>query len=291
MFSSVRTQSKSGYEDAAKRMMNLAATQPGYLGFESARESGGVGISISYWDSPESITNWKKNSEHLAAQESGRTEWYSNYTTRICKVDRGYNFGAVAKPIQSSIELRSDRISVQPFESSGAQQVLDYFIRNKEHLAPTDPPHPAGFHTLGFWEERIARSRMESTDESAFRFVLKLPTDDKRIVGTVNLTQVFKGPFQACYLGYGIDRDHEGKGLMTEALKLVIGFAFGKLNLHRIMANHLVENTRSAALLKKLGFQQEGIAKEYLYISGAWKDHVLNSLTNSNWKNTLEKTT
>jgi ribosomal-protein-alanine N-acetyltransferase len=191
----------------------------------------------------------------------------------------------------TSIELRSDRVIVHLLGTGEEQQVLDYYVRNKEHLAPTDPPHPPGFHTLDFWAERVARSKVEINQDSAYRFVIKLPNDTSRIVGTVNLTQISRGPFQACYLGYGIDRDCEGKGIMTESLNLVIDYGFSKLNLHRIMANHLVGNTRSATLLKRLGFQQEGIAKAYLFISGEWRDHVLNSLTNAKWENTLEKKT
>jgi ribosomal-protein-alanine N-acetyltransferase len=67
---------------------------------------------------------------------------------------------------------------------------------------------------------------------------------------------------------------------MSEALRATIAHVFGTLKLHRIMANHLPENTRSAALLKKLGFAVEGYARDYLFIAGAWRDHVLTALTN-----------
>ncbi len=70
---------------------------------------------------------------------------------------------------------------------------------------------------------------------------------------------------------------------MTEGLRAAIEFVFKKLNFHRVMANHLPENTRSEALLKRLGFEREGYAREYLFLNGAWRDHVLNSLVNPNW--------
>ena len=90
IFTSERTDMIDGYAQMADRMAELAQQQPGYLGHESARE--GLGITVSYWDSLEAIQNWKKNTEHLVAQSMGRKEWYANYKTRICKVERDYDF-------------------------------------------------------------------------------------------------------------------------------------------------------------------------------------------------------
>lgn len=90
IFTSERTDSNEGYQQTANRMVELAQQQPGYLGQESAHEV--VGITISYWDSLEAIKNWKKHTEHLTAQTMGRQEWYSTYKTRICKVERDYDF-------------------------------------------------------------------------------------------------------------------------------------------------------------------------------------------------------
>ncbi len=81
-------------------------------------------------------------------------------------------------------------------------------------------------------------------------------------------------------MGYSLDKDYEGKGVMFEALQTAIQFMFEEKHIHRIMANHLPQNQRSANLLKRLNFVQEGIAKEYLFINGRWQDHILNSLTN-----------
>ena len=90
IFTSLRTDNDNGYGETAERMVELAQQQPGYLGYESARED--VGITISYWDSLEAIKNWKQHAEHIIAQEKGRSDWYSQYKTRICKVEREYGF-------------------------------------------------------------------------------------------------------------------------------------------------------------------------------------------------------
>lgn len=90
IFTSLRTAGDHGYNAMAERMATLAALQPGYLGVESARE--GVGITVSYWRDLESIRAWKTQAEHLVAQQTGRSDWYARYTTRICKVERDYTF-------------------------------------------------------------------------------------------------------------------------------------------------------------------------------------------------------
>ena len=90
IFTSTRTEINEGYAAMAERMAELAPQQPGYLGHESAREQ--LGITVSYWSSLESIKNWKKDTEHLLAQQKGREEWYSLYKTRISLVERDYEF-------------------------------------------------------------------------------------------------------------------------------------------------------------------------------------------------------
>ena len=90
IFTSLRTDVDEGYGDMAARMVELAAGQPGFLGVESARD--GLGITVSYWESPEAIRAWKAHAEHRLAQEHGRRQWYSAYRTRVCRVEREYGF-------------------------------------------------------------------------------------------------------------------------------------------------------------------------------------------------------
>ena len=89
IFTSLRSDIDEGYGEVAMRMVELAEQQPGYLGYESARD--GVGITISYWSDLEAIKNWKKQAEHREAQRLGREKWYSAFTIRIAKVEREYS--------------------------------------------------------------------------------------------------------------------------------------------------------------------------------------------------------
>lgn len=88
IFTSIRTEDDQGYHQAARRMLELAEQQPGFLGFESAREE--IGISVSYWSNIDAIKNWKLNAEHQQAQKQGRNTWYAEFKVRIAKVERDY---------------------------------------------------------------------------------------------------------------------------------------------------------------------------------------------------------
>ncbi|MEZ4853386.1 antibiotic biosynthesis monooxygenase [Flavobacterium sp.] len=90
IFTSTRTEIEEGYVEMAIKMVELAKEQPGFLGMESARNE--IGITVSYWESLEAIKSWKANTEHLLAQEKGKSTWYKNYKVRIAKVEREYEF-------------------------------------------------------------------------------------------------------------------------------------------------------------------------------------------------------
>ena len=89
------------------------------------------------------------------------------------------------------------------------------------------------------------------------------------------LTNISRGVFQACNLGYSIGARFEGQGYMTEMIAAVVDYALSTLGLHRVMANYMPENERSGVLLERLGFEREGLARRYLKIAGAWRDHIL----------------
>ncbi len=93
IFTNQRSDRGHGYGAMADQMEALAATMPGYLGFESARDENGFGIAVSYWESEEAIKNWKAQAEHLEAQQKGRAEWYKDYTVRVARVERAYAMG------------------------------------------------------------------------------------------------------------------------------------------------------------------------------------------------------
>lgn len=177
-------------------------------------------------------------------------------------------------------ELETARLSVR-LARPGMEGAMARFLEENfvGHLERWSPPTTPAFFTVSFWRERLAIAVDEFHAGRSARFVLQEKgAIEAPIVGTCNYTNIVRGPFQACHLGYQIARSHEGRGLMTEALRATNAFAFEGLRLHRIMANHRPENARSARVLERLGFEREGLARAYLFIDGAWRDHVLTAL-------------
>jgi ribosomal-protein-alanine N-acetyltransferase len=108
---------------------------------------------------------------------------------------------------------------------------------------------------------------------------LLVVTDDERLAGVYNLSEIVRGAFQNAYLGYYAFAPLAGTGLMRAAMPLVFAHAFDELGLHRLQANVQPENARSRALLEATGWREEGYAPRYLFIDGAWRDHVLYAVT------------
>ncbi|MGI4977716.1 MAG: GNAT family N-acetyltransferase [Janthinobacterium lividum] len=93
------------------------------------------------------------------------------------------------------------------------------------------------------------------------------------VAGVTHLSQISRGVQQGAYLGFYGNAAFAGRGLMTEAVRLTVRHAFDAAGLHRIEANVQPCNVRSLALLRRVGFRQEGFSPRYLRIDGAWRDH------------------
>jgi len=187
--------------------------------------------------------------------------------------------------------LETERLRMTLPGPAAAARVVRYFVDNRAHHAPWSPRRKDEFYTEEFWRTRLAFDRAEFAEDQSMRlFLFDREEEDGAVLGNCTLTQFARGPFQAAILGYALDEDAVGRGLMAEALRTVIAYAFGELRLHRIMANYIPTNERSGLLLRRLGFVVEGYARDYLEIDGAWRDHVLTSLTNAGYSSSRSNT-
>jgi ribosomal-protein-alanine N-acetyltransferase len=191
-------------------------------------------------------------------------------------------------------QIETERLTIRLAEADDAADRIAYDRRNAAHLAPWEPRrNPALAYDLAWRRNALAQQRADAQADRGYAFFARLRGDHAErtgetaasgeIVASVNLSNVVRGAFQACHLGYSVDAAHEGKGIAFEAVGAVVRFAFDELHLHRVMANYQPVNERSAKLLRRLGFTVEGYARDYLSIDGAWRDHVLTSLTNAHW--------
>ncbi|NMH64163.1 ribosomal protein S5-alanine N-acetyltransferase [Shewanella salipaludis] len=175
--------------------------------------------------------------------------------------------------------IATSRTRLEIQAPAAAPLLLSYHRENRQHLAPWEPVRGEDYLTLGHWQQASAAAQAGFDDGSDYKFVAlnKARTD---IIGMANFTCVSRGAFQACFLGYSIAHKYQGQGLMQEILTAGLDYVFNEVGLHRVMANYMPDNERSAALLARLGFEREGYAKSYLKIAGSWQDHVLTSKVN-----------
>ena len=177
-------------------------------------------------------------------------------------------------------EIATARLILTAPRLEQATAMLDFVTRNRDHLKPWSPPTPPNFYTLDHLQEVVGKHTVALENGSAVRFWISPRDDAGRIIGSIGFSQIFRGPFCSCVLGYQIDQACEGKGLMSEALRAAMQYMFEEQKVHRVAANCQPANVRSGRLLMKLGFRIEGFAKEYLFIDGQWRDHVLTSRIN-----------
>jgi len=148
---------------------------------------------------------------------------------------------------------------------------------SREFLTPWEPVWADDELTRGAFRRRIKRYQKETRQDTAYVFFV-LRESDNALVGGCTISNVRRGVTQCCTLGYWIGAKFARQGYMTNALRALLPFVFRTLGLHRIEAACLTENDASRKLLARVGFRQEGLARRYLLINGAWADHLLFAL-------------
>ncbi|KAF1008490.1 MAG: putative ribosomal N-acetyltransferase YdaF [Luteibacter sp.] len=172
------------------------------------------------------------------------------------------------------VRIRTQRTIIRLLDVEEAELLRRYRVENREHLGPWEPLRTESHFSLEGARLTIEAGLEAARADRGYPFVVLSP-DSGEMIASLTFGNVVRGVFQACHLGYGISHRHEGQGYMYEALDAAVRYAFGPLDFHRVMANYIPRNERSARLLDRLGFEKEGYAKRYLKIDGLWEDHVL----------------
>ena len=175
---------------------------------------------------------------------------------------------------------KMQEIFIRQLELSDAEDLLKLEVENRDFFQLYSPLKDEKFYTIDGQVERIEKNVLLTKQDSVYSFGIFL-TDSKQLIGNVTLSEVARGNYQSCWVGYYLDRKHNGKGYMTKAVKLVVDYGFNELKLHRIEAGVMPHNIRSIKVLEKAGFHKEGIAIENVKINGSWENHQTLAIVNN----------
>jgi|SRR4051794_6743385 ribosomal-protein-alanine N-acetyltransferase len=163
-------------------------------------------------------------------------------------------------------------VTLRPLQARDSDLLAALYRANRDFLAPWEPLRGEEFFT----EQGQRRIVEEVLDQhAAGQCQPMIIMVDSLPVGRVTLSGIVRGAFQSTHLGYWVGADHNGLGVASSAVALILELGFGELGLHRVEAGTLVHNKGSQRVLAKNGFERIGLARAYLQIGGQWQDHLL----------------
>lgn len=181
------------------------------------------------------------------------------------------------------VRLQDERVGLRPLRTRDAAAWSACRIRNESWLAPWEG-RPEG-QPDATWAERhtvvvyAAMLRALRREARAGRMLPMAITYDGRLAGQINASGIVRGAFDNAYVGYWVDGALAGRGILPNALAMLVDHLMGPVGLHRVEANIRPENAASLRVAEKLGMRLEGHRERYLYIDGGWRDHLCFALT------------
>jgi ribosomal-protein-alanine N-acetyltransferase len=163
-------------------------------------------------------------------------------------------------------------VSIRPLQVHDAGTLAELYSENRAFLEPFDPPRPQGFATVAAQERELKALERERAADRLERFLISA---DDEPAGVISVSRITRGPFQNAGLGYWVIERMNGRGIATDAVRLVCEWGFGEAGFHRLEAATLVDNTASQTVLRRNRFTEIGLSRRYLFINGAWRDHIL----------------
>jgi ribosomal-protein-alanine N-acetyltransferase len=177
------------------------------------------------------------------------------------------------------IRLDHSHFYLRTLSKDDAELLLQYELKNRDAFEATSTTRSHQFYTLETQTRIAERCEAALITQEMIRFIVL--SHDHHMIGTVSLNDILWTPnLRSCFLGYSTDLDYQSKGITTQAVALVIDYAFNTLNLHRIEAGVMPTNIASQRVLEKNGFKQEGLCQKNVHINGRWEDHYLYGLIN-----------
>lgn len=174
-----------------------------------------------------------------------------------------------------------ETVYIRLLKTDDAVNALRLQTDNRDFFEEFSMNRNRDFYTMESQMKRIEKYNENMQKDQEYYFGI-FKNDDNTLIGTINLFQVLRGGLQSAFIGYFLDKNHNGKGYTTEAAKLIVEHAFHDLKLHRVEAGVMPHNIASMRVLEKAGFHKEGIAKSNVKINGNWEDHQVLAIINPN---------
>lgn len=175
-------------------------------------------------------------------------------------------------------QYQTKRLILKVLSSEDASEVFQFYLQNKDFLEPFEPARPVNFYNEAFHESNLSCEYRGFMNMTYLRYWLFTIDNPDTPIGTLCFSNIIRGAFQKCTLGYKLGKTYCHMGYMQEALSFLIPHVFKDLKLHRIEAYVQPENQPSLNLLSRLGFAEEGYLSSYAQICGQWRDHLVFSL-------------
>ncbi len=175
----------------------------------------------------------------------------------------------------NSLKVKGKKVFLRYVTHADYDEIMQLFRESRKFYKGLITP-------INDWDE--FKSYVEKNDDETNECFVICRIEDEKIVGAINLSQIFRKAFQNAYLGYSLGVKYTGHGYMTEAINLILKYAFKNLKLHRLEANIQPHNEASIAVVRRCGFTKEGYSPKYLKVSGKWRDHERWAIVREDWK-------
>lgn len=180
----------------------------------------------------------------------------------------------------SPVELQTDRLRLFLPQPDDAACLLQFRTQNRAFFKPWLPTQQELDFTLDGVREQLEYDWQSFMQGKCLRFLVSTQEKPGEVIADLRFSNIVRGAFQSCYLGYLQAESACGKGYMTEALQKAVDYMFRIEGLHRVEANIMPRNEASLALVRRLGFREEGFSPDYLRINGKWEDHLRFAILN-----------
>ncbi len=177
------------------------------------------------------------------------------------------------------LRVAAGRVTLRPVRLRDAAAWSRIRLRDRTHLEPWEPTGRGAWEARNHasnWPSLWSSLKAEARRGAMIPLVIEV---DGTFSGQLTIGNIVRGALRSAWIGYWVAKDLSGQGVATAALALGLDHCFGPAGLHRVEATVRPENLASQAVLRNVGFREEGLLKRYLDVDGAWRDHLLVGIT------------